>query len=584
MTAPREYRACVERNVPATMRDGTLLYADVWRPDVPGRFPVVMSRTPYDKSQPRNAQLAGLDPMRAVGEGYVVIYQDVRGRFTSGGEWSFEAEFDDGYDSVEWAASLPHSDGNVGMFGISYLGLAQWMAAAARPPHLKAIFPQQIGNGWEDNRAGGAFHYGAMFMWATLMAPDFLMRRALSGADVRMSAVALMQILNGMPDAYERLPLSGGHPVVSELFPAYDRWLEQVENDDFWQRISWAHRLKEIDVPVFSLGGWHDIVSGGVTGLFAGMCRDAPSEQSRRSQKLIMGPWTHGQMASDVISDVYMGLAATSAFIDLPGLHLRWFDHWLKGKDTGLMKEPPVRIFVMGDNAWRNENEWPLARTQWTNYYLHSGGRANTREGDGSLYTSAPSAAEPVDRYLYDPRSPVPTTGGPVLLPGVIIGANAGPKDQTRVECRADVLVYSTPPLEQAIEVTGPITATIFAATSAPDTDWTVKLVDVYPDGRAYGLTDGIVRARYRNGPGRPELLEPGTVYKYEVNLQVTSSVFKKGHRIRVQVSSSNFPTYSRNPNTGRRIATETELVPALQTILHDAEHPSHIRLPIIPR
>jgi hypothetical protein len=584
VSTPRHYRAFFERNVAATMRDGTVLYADVWRPDAPGRFPVVMTRTPYDKSQPRHPQMGGLDPMRSVGEGYVVIYQDVRGRFTSGGEWSYEAEFEDGYDAVEWAAGLPYSDGSVGMFGISYLAFTQWAAAAARPPHLKAIFPQQIGNGAEYNRAGGAFSYGAMLMWATMMAPDMLMRRALRGVDVRKSLGELMHLIDHMPEAYERLPLAGGHPAVSELFPAYDQWLTEIENDAFWQRMSWAHRLQEIDIPVFSLGGWHDIVAGGVTELFTNMCRNAPSEQARKSQKLVMGPWVHGQMASDMISDLYMGLSATSAVIDLPGLHLRWFDHWLKGKDTGLMNEPPVRIFVMGDNAWRHEQEWPLARTQWTDYFLHSGGHANTLDGDGVLAACAPAEDEPVDTYVYDPRDPVPTTGGPTLLPGVIIGANAGPKDQARVESRADVLVYSTPPLEREIEVTGPVTATLFASTSAPDTDWTVKLVDVHPDGRSYGVTDGIVRARYRNGPGRPELLEHGAVYRYEIDLQATSNVFKKGHRIRVQVSSSNFPCYPRNPNTGRPIATETELVPAAQTILHDAQHPSHIRLPVIPR
>ena len=583
MPTTRNYRAIFECNVTATMRDGTVLRADIWRPDAPGKFPVLLTRTPYYKSEPRH-YISGVDPVRTVGEGYVIIYQDVRGRFASEGEWAYEAELDDGYDAVEWAASLPFSDGNVGMFGISYLGITQWMAASAKPPHLKAIFPQQIGNGGEYIRARGVFNYGGMLMWAATMAGDRLMRRAAAGDDVRAAVKDLMGIMDGMPDAHARLPISGGNPVVSENFPTYDRWLAELENDDFWRRISWAHRLKDIDIPVFSLGSWHDLVPGGTTELFAGMCERAPSDKTRKSQKLLMGPWVHGQLASDVVSELYMGLSSTALLSDLPGLHIRWFDHWLKGKDTGFMNEPPVRIFVMGDNVWRSENEWPLARTKWTNYYLHSSGRANTRDGDGMLDASPPAAAEPFDAYLYDPRNPVPTVGGPTLLPGTMIGANAGPKEQSRVESRADVLVYTTAVLESDVEVTGPLKATLYARTTAPDTDWTVKLVDVHPDGRAYSVMDGIVRARYRSGPSHPELLEPGKVYEYQIDLQATSQVFKKGHRIRVQVSSSNFPCYPRNPNTGRPIATETELVPAMQTVLHDADHPSHIRLPIIPR
>jgi len=567
------------------MRDGTVLYADVWRPDAPGRFPVLLTRTPYDKALLLNAVIAGVDPMRSVGEGYVVIYQDTRGRFTSQGEWAFEAEFNDGYDSVEWAAGLPYSDGNVGMFGISYLGFTQWMAAAARPPHLKAIFPQQIGTGMHDFiYADGALFLCGALLWAGLQAGDTIMRRAAAGEDMNPALADLIRFMNSLPGAYEQLPLAGSHPVITNLSPFYDEWLAKAEDADFWNRKGYWDRIHDIDVPIFHLGGWHDLYAGSTPLLFEAMCKRGASEATCRSQKMIVGPWVHGQLSSDVISDLYMGVGATAPFIDLPGLHLRWFDQWLKGKDTGIMSEPPVRIFVMGDNVWRHENEWPLARTQWTKYYLHSAGRANTRDGDGSLDTSAPAAVEPVDNYVYDPRNPVPTVGGPTLLPGIGIGANAGPKEQSRVESRADVLVYTTPVLEQDVEVTGPIRAALFARTSAPDTDWTVRLVDVYPDGRAYGVTDGIVRARYRNGFDKPQLLEPGAVYEYQVDMQATSNVFKKGHRIRVQVSSSNFPCYSRNPNTGGPLATESGLVAALQTVLHDAEHPSHVMLPVIPR
>jgi uncharacterized protein len=584
MTPQMKHNVVIERNVPATMRDGATLYADVWRPDSAGKFPLLMTRTPYDKNQPRNSTIAGVDPVRAVGEGYIVVYQDVRGRFTSEGEWAFEREFDDGYDSVEWGAQLPYCDGNVGMFGVSYLGFTQWMAAISKPPHLKAIFPMQMAAGIRDFLyQGNAFCLGSALYWGAGQTADALMRRAGAGEDIRASMMALLGIVDSMPQAFERLPLLD-NPGVSDNLPAYREWLLHAEDADYWNAKSYGDRLNSVDIPVFHLGSWHDVYPGSVPELFAAMCERGGSEKTRRSQRLLMGPWTHGQMASDIIGDLYMGLGATAPLIDLAGLHLRWFDHWLKGKNTGLMDEPPVRIYVMGDNKWRSEQEWPLARSVWTNFYLHGGGHANGSLGDGSLDTNAPVVAEPCDVYVYDPRNPVPTIGGPTVLPGTGIGANAGPKEQARVESRADVLVYSTTPLVQEIEVTGPLTATLFAASSAPDTDWTVKLVDVHPDGRAYSLADGIIRARYRNGGERAVPLEPGRVYEYKIDLQTTSNVFKVGHRIRLQVSSSNFPRFSRNQNTGGPIPSDTDLQPALQSVLHDPEHPSHIRLPVIPR
>jgi uncharacterized protein len=584
MIPPKKLNVIIERNVPAIMRDGTVLYADVWRPEGEGTFPVLLTRTPYDKNQPRNAVLAGVDPLRTVGEGYVVIYQDVRGRFTSEGDWSFENEFNDGYDSVEWAAQLPYSDGNIGMFGVSYLGFTQWMAAIAQPPHLKAIFPMQMAAGIRDFLfPGNAFALGCALFWGAGQTADLLMRRAMAGENIMSSMLGLVRLLDTIPQAYEQLPLLSGNAVVSDNFPAYGEWLSHAEDAEYWKSKSYGQRLNLVDIPVLHLGSWHDVYAGSVPALFSGMCAHGASEKTRKSQRLLMGPWTHGQMASDIIGDLYMGVSATAALMDLAGLHLRWFDHWLKGKGNGLMDEPPVRVYVMGDNKWRSEHEWPLARTQWTKFYLHSAGRANTREGDGGLDTTAPGA-EPHDTFVYDAHNPVPTVGGPTVLPGTGVGANAGPKDQGYVESRADVLIYSTPPLPQDIEVTGPITATIFAISSALDTDWTVKLVDVHPDGRAYSLADGITRARYRHGSDRVDLLEPGKAYQYEIDLQSTSNVFRAGHRIRLQVSSSNFPRFSRNQNTGAPIESDIELKSAVQSILHDAAHASHITLPVIPR
>jgi len=575
------YGVVIDRNVPALMRDGVTLCADVWRPNAEGRFPVLLLRTPYGKQVPQLMPNAGVDALRTVAEGYVVIVQDTRGRGASAGTWSFECEGDDGYDSVEWAAGLPYSDGNVGMYGISYLAFAQWMAAINKPPHLKALFVQQFGTCIHSFMAqGGAFHLGGALLWAAVQAPDSILRRAATGENVLPLLGELDVLLNSLPDAYARLPLAGSNELISKVSPYYDDWLARLDDAAHWERTNVGSRLSEIDLPVYHLGGWYDIYNGDVPAVFSGMCREGGSDKARRSQKLLMGPWVHALFGSDYITEPNMTMRASAMYCDIPGLHIRWFDHWLKGKDTGILNEPPVRLFVMGDNTWRTENEWPLARTVWTNYYLHSDGRANGRDGDGTLSPEPPAASERPDSFQYDPSNPVPSWGGPNLLPA----ANSGPKEQSRIETRPDVLVYTTPPLEQDIEVTGPVTATIFAATSAVDTDWTVKLVDVYPDGSAYGVVDGIIRARYRDRLGQASLLEPGRPYEYSIDLQATSIAFKRGHRIRVQVSSSNFPRFARNTNSGGPLATDATLVVAQQTVLHDATHPSHVRLPVIPR
>jgi putative CocE/NonD family hydrolase len=297
--------------------------------------------------------------------------------------------------------------------------------------------------------------------------------------------------------------------------------------------------------------------------------------------RLIIGPWFHSIMWPSIAGEVDYGVRAQGLAIDLEGIILRWFDHWLKGIDTGMLQEPPVKLFVMGENVWRDEQEWPLARARYTTYYFHSGGRANTRHGDGVLSVESPGH-EPADYYLYDPRHPVPTRGGALCCWEAAVPGGAF--DQRAVEERPDVLVYSTPPLPQAVEVTGPIVVTLWASSSAIDTDFTAKLVDVEPSGYARNLTDGIIRARYRQTTARPTLIEPEKVYEYTIDLWATSNLFKAGHRIRVEVSSSNFPRFDRNPNTGRPFGQDAELRPAAQTIWHDADHPSHIVLPIVPR
>jgi putative CocE/NonD family hydrolase len=365
-----------------------------------------------------------------------------------------------------------------------------------------------------------------------------------------------------------------------DLAPYYDDWLAHPDDDHYWRQWNIEDRHSQITVPALNVGGWYDIFLGGTLRNYLGMRQRGGSAQAKQ-QRLIIGPWLHTTMWPNIAGEVDFGIMAQGLAIDLEGSILRWFDHWLKGIDTGLLHEPPVKLFVMGENLWRDESEWPLARAQNTRYYLHSDGRANTLHGDGVLSTEPPGR-EPADYFLYDPRYPVPTRGGGLCcwqasVPG-------GAYDQRVVEERPDVLVYSSPPLAQAVEVTGPISLRLWAASSAVDTDFTAKLVDVDSTGYARNLTDGIIRARYRESAAKPTLIEPGNVYEYTIDLWATSNVFKAGHRMRVEISSSNFPRFDRNPNTGHPFAQDAELRPAMQTIWHDVDHPSHIVLPIIPR
>jgi putative CocE/NonD family hydrolase len=574
----------VERDVPARMRDGTVLYADVYRPALPGKYPVILLRTPYNKSFGRIAYLQ-LDPMRAASQGYALVIQDTRGRFNSEGEfYCFLYESQDGYDTVEWAAQQPWSDGNVGMYGASYMGATQWLTAIAHPPHLKCIAPLITASDYHEGWAyqGGAFELGFNLSWtlASLVLAN-LSHFTLPADTVGRLREDLIRAVNEMCGPFAHLPLRD-FPLLqqAQLAPYYYDWLAHPDADEYWQQWNIEQRHHQVTVPALNVGGWYDIFLGGTLRNYLGMYQHGGSAQARRP-RLIVGPWFHTTMWPNIAGEVDFGVRAQGLAIDLEGIILRWFDHWLKGIDTGMLREPPVTLFVMGENVWRDEREWPPARAQQTRYYFRSGGRANTRSGNGVLSVEPPGH-EPADHYLYDPRHPVPTCGGGLCcweasVPG-------GAYDQRAVEERPDVLVYSTPPLAHAVEVTGPILVKLWAASSAVDTDFTAKLVDVEPSGYARNLTDGIIRARYRQSAFKPMLLEPQRVYDYTIDLWATSNLFKAGHRIRVEISSSNFPRFDRNPNTGHAFAQDAELRPAVQTILHDADHPSHIVLPIVPR
>ena len=573
----------MESDVAVTMRDGVTLYADIYRPDSDGPFPTILQRTPYDKTNALSATM--LDPIRAAKAGFAVVIQDTRGRYASDGEfYAFRDDINDGYDTVEWAASQPWSTGKVGMYGASYVGATQWLAAISRPPHLVTIAPTVTASNYHEGWTyqGGAFELGFNMSWTLLQLTlaNFKNVSSVQGVPRERRAV-LMHDVDDMTGGFEFLPTKDYPGLDSGLAKYYYDWLAHPDFDEYWQNLCIEDRHSEIYVPALHFGGWYDIFLGGTIQNYLGMTKSGATETARGGQKLVIGPWAHGARGSTMAGSHYFGIMADPAATDIDGMHMRWFDHWLNEGKNGITEEAPVRIFVMGDDVWREEEEWPLARAQETKYYLHSSGKANSKQGDGTLSVESPQSEAP-DVFLYNPADPVPTTGG-ALCCNPYYAAN-GAYDQNQVEDRQDVLVYSTPPLEQDMEVTGPVTVTLWASTSAPDTDFTAKLVDVCENGCARNLTDGIIRARYRDSMSNPTLLKPGKAYCYDIDLWATSNVFKAGHRIRLEISSSNFPRFDRNTNTGNIIAADTELRPALQTVFHEGQQASYVSLAIVPR
>ncbi|MBO0777739.1 MAG: CocE/NonD family hydrolase [Ktedonobacteraceae bacterium] len=583
------HQIAVDFDVPARMRDGAILRANVYRPAGDGKWPVLLTRLPYGKDLPGAG--GGMDPAQAARQGYVVIIQDTRGRFASSGEWDpFRNEAQDGVDTIEWASKLRYSDGNVGMFGASYFGFTQWITAVQQPSALKAMVPFIT---WDDPLQGVLFRGGALELgttanWQTMMGLNVLMRRHQNDPDPRNLGHAVYALVQDMDalgkQGYWSLPLKEFAPLKrNDVSPSFFETIEHPMERAQVDHMTILGKHEQASVPAFNAGGWYDIFLKGTIANFKTMREHGSTPQARQS-KLIIGPWTHGGVTNP-IGEMNFGFASTAGFIDLKidfiSLQLRWFDHWLKGVENGIQDEPPIKLFVMGANVWRDEHEWPLARAVETRYYLHSEGHANTLNGDGTLSITSPQE-EPSDQYHYDPNNPIITHGGALLMSPEY---PAGPRDQRQTESREDVLVYSTPPLEEDVEVTGPVTVHLWANSSAPDTDFVARLVDVHPDGYAQNLTDGIIRARYRNFEQgeAPSLIEPGRAYEYEIDLWATSNLFKKGHRIRLDVTSSNFPRWDRNPNTGHDFGSDDEVQVAQQTILHDAEHPSYVVLPIIP-
>ncbi len=568
--AAETYAVTIERGVEAKMRDGVVLRADIYRPAADGKFPVLLQRTPYNKNDGVNFGV------RAAARGFVVIFQDVRGRYSSEGEWyTFKHESDDGYDTVEWAAALPYSNGKVGMFGASYVGATQMLAAIAHPPHLAGICPVVTASNYHDGWTyqGGAFEQWFNESWTSGLAQDTFDR-------------AVSQNTNALPGVW-KLPLTS-YPLFNlsdspaalysahALAPYFLDWLAHPNYDDYWKRWSIEEHYADINVPALTVAAWYDIFQGGSLRNYAGI-RDHGGVGARSEQRLLV---VIGGHAGDgrKIGDVDFGPAAAEFNED--DVTLNWYEYLFKGVKNNFAKEKPVKIFVMGRNEWREEEDWPLARAHGTKYFLHSNGGANSLRGNGSLSTAAPNSESP-DHYVYDPANPLPTIGGPLCCDGWHMPP--GPRDQRQAEARDDVLIYSAPAFTEDTEITGPVSLELFAKSTAVDTDFTAKLVDVAPDGYARNLTEGIVRARYRDSQEMPTPMNPGQIYKFTIDLWSTSNVFLKGHVLRLEVSSSNFPRFDRNLNTGETEGVGDKYVSATNTIYHDAGHPSVLVLPVVP-
>lgn len=568
----------VEREVPIPMRDGTVLVADVYRPEG-GSWPVLIQRTSYGKRSMIGI-FVSLDPLQAASAGYAVVIQDVRGRGGSDGQYyPFVNEAPDGYDTVEWAATQHWSTGRVAMYGNSYMGATQWQAALATPPHLEALCPVQASSDYYEGRSyrGGAFEIGALLSVSLYAAGVGSAVRATGDRDHARSVWReARKMLADIPAAARRRPLSKlRDTVVAELAPFFFDWLDHPDPDAYWEGIAVEGHYDQVDVPALHVTSWFDQFHVGTLRNYEGMRAGAASPDARENQFLVVGPWGHypprsALVGSARVGDVNFGL---SALIDLDALQLSWFGRWLHDDKGPWRLRSRVRLFVMGENAWRDEDEWPLARAEERPLFLRG---TNSRQGAAStgwLDWTAPKS-EPADDFVYDPADPVPTRGGSHLV--LEADFPEGPLDQRSVEARRDVLSYTSDLLGDDLEVTGWVRANLWVTSSAPCTDFTVKLVDVHPDGRALNVCDGVRRARMPSSSGGPAADE------VVVELGATSQVFMAGHRIRVDISSSNFPRFDLNPNTGVR--TSQDAVPAHQRVFHSEGTSSHILLPIVPR
>jgi putative CocE/NonD family hydrolase len=539
-------------------------------------------RTQYGKSAAQTQPSRYQSPDWFASHCYLVVVQDIRGQGTSGGTFSeFTNDQDDGYDSVEWAAALPGSSGKVGMYGSSYVGATQWLAAVSAPPHLATIVPANTASDYYDGWTyeGGEFRLAFVEPWSIgSIATGAALNRHddLTVAQLKAAAAESTRWLNFRP--YKDLPpLQPQSPTVA---PWYFDWIRHSARDDYWKRWSIRQRYSAVKVPVLDVEGWYDAFLAGGTENFAGMITHGATLAARNNQRLVIGPWDHvdwgraGSAPAPILRAI--GPVADSPINDLM---LAWYDHFLKGSDNGVSGQPRVDYFLMGANRWKSATGWPLPQTVWTNYYLSGDGGLSQRTG--GLSVSVPGPAQQPDTYVYDPAYPVPSLGGHSCC-GAASGPQ-GPYDQTPVEQRSDVLVYSSDALTADTEVTGPATVHLWASSTAPDTDFTAKLTVVKPDGQVVNLNNGILRTSFRDSLSDPHPATAGKPHEYTISIWPTSYLYRAGERVRVEISSSDYPQFAPNPNTGEPFGGSAATQPATQTILHDAAHPSSISLPIIP-
>ncbi|HCR17838.1 MAG TPA: hypothetical protein DIU35_10175 [Candidatus Latescibacteria bacterium] len=556
---PKNEGVIIERDVEAKMRDGVVLRADIARPKGKGKYPALVTRTPYGKGVGKNLAEAG----------YVVISQDMRGRYASDGEFTpmFMPGYHDaadGYDTVEWAAKLPYSEGKVGVFGISYASWASWELASVRPPSLGAMFNGGYATRITDWELGGVLRIGRVQQWLfRSLNADLRKRKGFGPPNTKQEAEDLAVKdrekplwyvpLKDLPDEF-----AGGCREI------WHYWLDHHHEDVF----DFKKRHPEVDVPVLHITGWHDRLVLTVDH-FSGMRSNGRSAETRNAQRLVVGPWSHGSNGPRQVGEMDFGASAQLEFYDLM---IKWFDHWLKGKQNGMMWSAPVQYFVMGENRWRTAKAWPVPDEKKKSYFLSSRGAANTPLGNGRLTTS--SGKRGCDTYAYDPRDPVMSLFYP--------SGQDAPYDQSQLSARNDILVYQTPKLRNGVRVVGRPEVILYASSSAKDTDFIVKLMDVHPGGFVHQVSYGIVRARFRESFTEHKLLTPGKVYKYCIQMLPTANLFKPGHRIRLDVMSSDFPNFDRNHNTGGDDYGESTFVVAMQKVFHGGKFGSWMELPVV--
>ncbi len=586
-----------ETTVLVPMRDGVRLSTDIYSPvGIEGPLPAVLIRTPYNKNRDGGLGKPGSDAHYFAGHGYHVVVQDMRGRFESEGDYVVSAaDRDDGYDTIEWISRQAWSNGKIGTYGCSYRGESQIQLSATRHPSHAAAIPQAAGGGYEGtgrpfmNQDGGVPELASGLGWFSRAGSKYHQKRppGMSDEEFRNDAALYEPWPHGPAVDFQKLfwHLPSMDILEHAGSPAsdYADMFSHGPADPFWEDLNYVDDNDRFNVPALHVNSWYD---GGINEtlvLFNLFRTNATSDLGRHNQFVIISPTAHcdSERLENWDNAIIGDLAVGDIHKDYFRIYLDWFDHWLKGINNRVTRMPKVQYYAMGINEWRSADRWPLEKTQFQSYYLHSQGDANTRNGDGKLSTTAPVAKESADHYQYDPGNPVPTLGGAICCISED-AAPAGAYDQRDVENRQDVLVYTSNELDKNLEVTGPITATLFVSSSTKDTDFTVKLVDVHPDGTTYNVQDSILRARYREGYEKQVLMQPDGIYRLNIDLHATGNVFLKGHRIRLQVSCSNFPRFVRNLNTGGNNYDETEFVVAKNTIHHSAKYPSHLVLPVV--